>query len=343
MGGWHLSMLRFGACVLGSVCLLSGLAGPCAGEGGTAAAATFPRLQPVARASSSLGAPRGPAGPAGPIGPPGGAGPPGPPGEAGPPGASGRPGPRGTSGPAGGRGAAGPVGPRGVRGRRGPRGSAGSTSGSNTAEEETAVATIVGAAIALLAFAGAVFTIVENRRAARRLLTYEWVARIGDLALVEHQAVMSAFLRGGIKPPSIAWEEWEGWSERQRLATRSATWKQLSDSSRPEHRKMVLQILAFPNMLEALASMYNNRLLDHRIIKAQAKSPAKSFWDRAYPMWVEQTRDGDGGSKVFADLEDMLSSLEKVESRWWIVRVLTRMRAGLGRRLSPLARRASIS
>jgi hypothetical protein len=199
----------------------------------------------------------------------------------------------------------------------------------------------VGAGIALLAFAGAVFTIVENRRAARRRLTYEWVARIGDLALVEHQSVMSAFLRGGIKPPSTPWDEWDRMSEPQRLASRHDAWEQLSDSSRPEHRKMVLQILAFPNMLEALASMYNNELLDHRIVKAQVKAPASSFWSYAYPMWVEQTRAEAGGPKVFADLQDMLASLD--ESRWWIVRVLSRTRAGLGRRLSSLARRASIS
>jgi hypothetical protein len=204
-------------------------------------------------------------------------------------------------------------GPHGPRGRRGPAGSSG-TSSSTSAEWATAYATIAGAALALLALGGAVFTIFENRRTARRRLTYEWIARIQDLDLIEPQGVMASFLRGGMRPPGISDSRWKALDEEADVPTRVATWQHLSGSSEVEHRKTVLQIVAFPNMLEALASMYNDKLLDHKIIKRQAESQARAFWDRAN-WWVTELRSHPGGDVMFADIERMLERLAEPKCR----------------------------
>lgn len=192
-----------------------------------------------------------------------------------------------------------------------------------TAERETASATKAAAIISFVALVGALIGILENRRRARQRLTYEWVERIGDLELVEHQAVMSSFLRGGMRPPRLSLEAWDALDEQARLATRVSTWQQLSGSSAVEDRKTVLQILAFPNMLEALAGMYNQKLLDRGIVKTHVESQATAFWSRA-DWWIKELRPkadlnantevetnkaDPKADKIYRDLEKMIKSL----------------------------------
>jgi hypothetical protein len=140
-----------------------------------------------------------------------------------------------------------------------------------TAEQETAGATIAGAAIAFLAFVGAVLGLAQNRLAARRRLTYELVGRLEDLDLIAHQALLSSFLRGGLRPPDVPQAVWATMSEQARLDSRVDTWQQISESSTTKDRETVLRMLAFPNMLEALAGMYNQGLLDRAIVKTRGR------------------------------------------------------------------------
>jgi hypothetical protein len=194
-----------------------------------------------------------------------------------------------------------------------------------TAEQETARATTAAAVISFVALVGALIGILDNRRRVRQRLTYDWVERIGDLGLIEHQAVMSSFLRGGVRPPSVAPETWDTMDEQRQRAMRARTWHELSRSLASEDRKTILQIVAFPNMLEALAGMYNQRLLNRGIVKTHVEGQAIAFWSRA-GWWIDELRlrvDPDPSvgpesnkldvktDKIYTDLEKMLKSLAK--------------------------------
>jgi hypothetical protein len=222
-------------------------------------------------------------------------------------GQAGAPGPSGAAGPPG------PQRPRGLRrapGRRG-RDTAPGTRSPTTAEQGTADATIAAAAIAFLALLGAVFGIVENRRVARRRLTYDLVGRLEALDLISHQALMSSFLRGGLRPPNVSEITWAAMNEQARLDARTETWQQISNSTAEEDRETVLRILAFPNMLEALAGMYNQKLLDRSIVKTRVEGEAKDFWTHA-AWWIDGLRSQYAeyeGDKIFVDLEIMLRKL----------------------------------
>jgi hypothetical protein len=129
-----------------------------------------------------------------------------------------------------------------------------------------------------------------------------------DPALLRNKAVMSAFLRGGLQPPSIPDVKWGTMNKDERLAVAPLVWKHLSASSSLEDRITVLQILAFPNMLEGLASMYNQNLLEASIVKTRVEFPARNFWE-ASDWWVAELRLVD--EHVFKDIEVMLRSLQE--------------------------------
>jgi hypothetical protein len=200
-------------------------------------------------------------------------------------------------------GAAGPRGPQGERGPqglRGPQSSKGSD-GSSAAGWVTAIA-------AILAFVVAAVAIGDNRSTARRRVTYEYIARLGDPELIEHQAVMSSFLRGGLRPPSIPEAEWEDMHEAEHRDAIPAVWKHLSKSSSVDDRRRVLQILAYPNMLEGFAGVYNRRLLDRGIVEVGVEKEAEFFLEQA-ASWLAELRSQD--SSVFRDIEMMAEKLAK--------------------------------
>jgi hypothetical protein len=149
---------------------------------------------------------------------------------------------------------------------------------------------------------------------ARRRLTHEWVARISDLGLIPHQAVMSSFLRGGIRPPEISLTTWASMDDDARKATGPATWRRLNASSTPEDRLTLRQIIAYPNVLEALASMYNDKLLDKDIVERQAEVLARDFCTVANEWWLPELQLSPD-SKVFKDLSKMLDNLEERRKR----------------------------
>jgi hypothetical protein len=189
------------------------------------------------------------------------------------------------------------------------------TSGSTTAEWTTAGAAIVTALAAILtalaaacALLGAVYTIKDNRRTARQRVTHESVARLAAPELIESKAVLSSFLRGGLQPPNIPNVTWATMDEQGR---RDAMWEHLSDASSIEDRRTVLRILAFPNMLEGLACMYNHGLLDRMIVKTRVEDEATNFWYLT-KGWVAKLR-LDGESKVYEDLEAMIDDLAKLD------------------------------
>jgi hypothetical protein len=207
------------------------------------------------------------------------------------------------------------LGEDGSRHHEGPEHREASTPAASSAETETAEATKDAAIISALAFLAALIGIFENWRRARQRRTYEWVDRIGDLQLVEHQAVMASFLRGGMRPPKVSDLEWAKMKAQADVKAREATWRHLGLSSSVEDRRTVVQILAFPNTLEALAGMYNQRLLNRGIVKVHVEGQARSFWDRAN-WWVLQLRTEAGSDYPLKDLDKMLENLQKRKRPW---------------------------
>ena len=179
--------------------------------------------------------------------------------------------------------------------------------GSTTAEWITAIA-------ALVALFGAAVTILDNRRTARQRITYEYLARLEDPALIEIQATMSSFMRGGMRPEGISVEQWST-MEEARLEIAKDTWQQLCSSPSVRDRETILRIVAYPNMLEGLAGMYNDGLLDRRIVKTHVESEAKNFCDVA-GWWLKELRP-DPQSNTFRDIEVMLGDLaERKRPKW---------------------------
>jgi hypothetical protein len=141
------------------------------------------------------------------------------------------------------------------------------------------------------------------------------VERIGNLQLVEHQAVMSSFLRGGMRPPGVSDMKWAKMKAQADVEGREATWRHLVTSPSVEDRRTVVQILAFPNTLEALAGMYNQRLLNRGIVKVHVEGQARSFWDHA-SWWVLQLRTEAKSNYPLEDLDKMLKNLQKRKRPW---------------------------
>jgi hypothetical protein len=78
-----------------------------------------------------------------------------------------------------------------------------------------------------------------------------------------------------------------------------------------EDREKVLRIVAFPNMLEAIAGMYNQRLIDRSVVKTRVAGEAQDFWQRA-GWWIDELRaqyTDYEGDKLFVDLQIMLRGL----------------------------------
>ncbi len=123
--------------------------------------------------------------------------------------------------------------------------------------------------------------------------------------MIEHKAVMASFLRGGIRPPGVSDEEWDRLDDTGRTA---AAWAHLRGSPSPEDRKTVLQILEFPNMLQRLAGMYNEGLLDDGVLKLQVETESKDFMRKAV-VWLTKLRDENEG--YLADIDTMNVKLAK--------------------------------
>lgn len=121
--------------------------------------------------------------------------------------------------------------------------------------------------------------------------------------MIEHKALMASFLRGGVRPPGVSDEEWDRLGDAGRTA---AAWAHLRDSPSLEDRKMVLQILEFPNALQRLAGMYNEGLLDDGVLKLQVETQAKDFVRKAV-FWLTKLRDENEG--YLADIDTMIFKL----------------------------------
>jgi hypothetical protein len=173
----------------------------------------------------------------------------------------------------------------------------------------------ITAIAALVALLGAAVTIFDNRRTAKQRLTYEYIARLEDPRLIEIQALMSSFLRAGIRPRDISRHEW---SQMDDLGRREATllmWRDMQASSHLEDRKMLLEIVAYPNMLEGLAGMYNHGLLNRRIVKTHVESEARDFCEVA-AWWLKELKPSDDDN-TFIDLETMIADLARQHRPRW--------------------------
>jgi hypothetical protein len=148
--------------------------------------------------------------------------------------------------------------------------------------------------------------LTTNRDIDRRRVTHESVARLEAPELIEGKAVMSSFLRGGLRPDGVSAAVWTKMNQQRR---REQSWKHLSQSAALEDRRTVAQIAAYPNMLEGVAGMYNRGLLDERIVKTRVEIEARNFWRQA-SWWLAAVKSGD--EQVFEEIDAMLKHLEQV-------------------------------
>jgi hypothetical protein len=188
--------------------------------------------------------------------------------------------------------------------------------GATTAEWMTAIGTIGAGGAAILALLGAAVTILDNRKTACRRTTHEYISRLLDPDLLPLEATMTAFLRGGMCPPGISRRRWRSMSPEARRDSAKALWRHLGRSSSLEDRRKLLEILAYPNLLEGLASMYNEGLLDRGMVKAQVEVDAQSFL-RAGRWWIDQVREDGGDPNTFRDIEAMIQDLAKRKLPKW--------------------------
>jgi hypothetical protein len=186
--------------------------------------------------------------------------------------------------------------------------------GSTTADWITAIATLVTGAAAIAALLGAVVTIVENRRDARRRAIFEYLHRIEELELSPAFGTMSAFMRGGIRPPRIKQRAWAAMAPATRIEMTKRWWHELLASSAQEDRELLARICAYPNTLEGLAAMYNAGLLDRRIVKSHVESQAKGYLAVA-DWWITMLRAS--SSANFKDTQVMIKDLEKRKKPRW--------------------------
>jgi hypothetical protein len=182
----------------------------------------------------------------------------------------------------------------------------GQAPGPNAPEWITAGATVVAALAAIVALRGAWRTIRDNRDIDRRRVTHESVARLESPELIESKAVMSSFLRGGLRPGEISAPAWTKMNQERR---RAQSWRHLSQSAQLEDRRTVAQIAAYPNMLEGVAGMYNRGLLDERIVKTRVEIEARNFWRQA-GWWLKAVKSGD--NEIFEEIDEMLKHLNEV-------------------------------
>lgn len=173
----------------------------------------------------------------------------------------------------------------------------------------------ITAIAALIALTGAVITILDNRRIARRRLAYEYIARLEDPRLIEIQALMSSFLRAGIRPRGMPRLRWSRMDSAERQEATLLMWRRLLKSADVQDRQMLLQLVAYPNMLERLAGMYNNNLLDRRIIKTHVETEARSFCTVA-AWWLSEIKP-DPSDNTYVDLQVMLKDLAKRKRPRW--------------------------
>jgi hypothetical protein len=175
--------------------------------------------------------------------------------------------------------------------------------------------TLAAGAAALLALTGAAITICDNRRTARRRTTHEYIGRLLDPELLPFEARITAFLRGGIRPPEIPALRWRYMGQDARRNSARAFWIRLNRSSSLADRRMLLEILAYPNLLEGIASMYNGDLLDREMVKAQLEVDARSFWHAA-GWWIAQLRE-ENGDDTFRDIEVMIDDFDQQSLPEW--------------------------
>jgi uncharacterized protein (UPF0335 family) len=97
--------------------------------------------------------------------------------------------------------------------------------------------------------------------------------------------------------------QWQTVAQEKRTA---AAWQHLDKSSSPEDRKVRLHILAFPNMLERLAGMYNDGLLDDAILKVYVESEANGFLSQA-ASWLTEMRKQN--KDYLTDIDTMVKKL----------------------------------
>jgi hypothetical protein len=171
----------------------------------------------------------------------------------------------------------------------------------------TAVGTVIAGGAAFVALIGARITIKDNRRTACRRTTHEYISRLMAPELMRYEATLTAFLRGGIRPREISRLRWKQMNPDARQDSARALWRSLNSSSALADREKLLKILAYPNLLEDLASLYNEGLLDRGMVKAQVEVDAQSFWHAAR-WWVDQLRE-ENDANTFRDIEVMIHDL----------------------------------
>ena len=104
--------------------------------------------------------------------------------------------------------------------------------------------------------------------------------------------------------------------DTQRIASNKELWGRLLEMGEVSDFEKVLQIVAYPNMLEGLAGMYNHGLLDRSIVKVQVETEAQGFWEAASEWWFDEVR-SQPNDNTYRDLEVMIRDLATRKRPEW--------------------------
>jgi len=123
----------------------------------------------------------------------------------------------------------------------------------------TAIATAVGAFLAILALCGALYQLSQNRRVAREDRLYRYFSRQNATGEIEYEATVLDFLTLEGTPSSERIEVWEKHSKADQL-----------------------KILHTLNFWEELAGMYNRNLVEKPVARDYWGETLLVYWDTAY-------------------------------------------------------------
>ncbi len=129
------------------------------------------------------------------------------------------------------------------------------------------IAQIALACIAALALIGAVAQALVTRSATRQTLTYNYTDRFADPALIPFRQKTSDLFALSKATEDEKWEIYRRWSVEDKV-----------------------EALLLPNLIEELAGMYNNGLLNKKIVEDFFGFTANELWNDGW-WFIRRSRD----------------------------------------------------
>jgi hypothetical protein len=150
-------------------------------------------------------------------------------------------------------------------------------------EDLAAISQVVLAAIAALALIGAIVQVLLTRSTTRQTLTYNYSNRFADPALIPFRKKTNELFALADTTQDEKWDMYKKWPLEDRIAA-----------------------LVLPNLIEELAGMYNNCLLNRKITKEFFGYTANDLWSHGWWFIDRSRRTYDG---YYSQWEEMLKDM----------------------------------